>query len=563
MKIESNDRNVEDLLNSAFFIVPRFQRPYSWDDENIEEFWNDTSSADDDYFIGSMVVYSSGRQQFGVVDGQQRLTTITILLCSVRDKLAVLGEENLAKGLHQLIERVDRDNNEAFVLQTESSYPFFQDAIQSYGKPTIGRAPQNEEERLEAAYKIFNRKIDAELEKIDEEFIEDDDKCYKTKIGFLKNLRDKVLFLKLIFVELDNEDDAYLIFETLNTRGKDLALSDLLKNHFSKMIRRSSSVDFVRERWAEIFEEFQNSSADIDLDTFFTQSWASRFEATTQQKAFKLMKGSIGKGNARDHLNFFRDDATLYRSIFEPDYGWRKDEKEIARSLRAHNLFRIRQQTPATLSLVRAYRKGVIKNSRLRDTIRAIENFHFAFTAVTSSRSSGGISAMYSSFGRRLYEANTASEAGIIIAEFIEKLRERRPSESEFVVGFKEIYYTKSASKLRPLVHYILSRIARYNSLAFTEDYDDLTIEHIYPQSHVSSTWPEEIVGQLGNLVLLSQGQNAEVGVEDFERKQQCFNKWSTTIPSDVLTAEEWTPEVVNQRSERMALQAYREIWAI
>jgi len=86
MKIESKDTDIESLLAGAYFHIPRFQRPYSWDEDNLGDFWNDVIvNKSDDYFIGSMVVYKKDKQQFGVVDGQQRLTTITILLCVIRD----------------------------------------------------------------------------------------------------------------------------------------------------------------------------------------------------------------------------------------------------------------------------------------------------------------------------------------------------------------------------------------------------------------------------------------------------------------------------------------------
>ena len=72
MKIESEDIDVESLLSGRYFSIPRFQRPYSWDDENIQDLWDDViASKGEDYFIGSMVVYKQSKQEFGVVDGQQ------------------------------------------------------------------------------------------------------------------------------------------------------------------------------------------------------------------------------------------------------------------------------------------------------------------------------------------------------------------------------------------------------------------------------------------------------------------------------------------------------------
>ncbi len=79
MKIESTDLSVENLLKGSFFVIPRFQRPYSWEEDNIEDFWNDIAGTNvPDYFIGSMVVCKLKKNALGVVDGQQRLTTIMI-----------------------------------------------------------------------------------------------------------------------------------------------------------------------------------------------------------------------------------------------------------------------------------------------------------------------------------------------------------------------------------------------------------------------------------------------------------------------------------------------------
>ncbi|MGH8729624.1 MAG: DUF262 domain-containing protein, partial [Burkholderiales bacterium] len=104
MKIESTDQDIRTMLSSAYYKIPRFQRPYSWDRENIQEFWDDiVRDNPTDYFIGSMVVYKDGQQRYGVVDGQQRLTTITMLLCVLRNTLADLALTDLAKGMHGLI----------------------------------------------------------------------------------------------------------------------------------------------------------------------------------------------------------------------------------------------------------------------------------------------------------------------------------------------------------------------------------------------------------------------------------------------------------------------------
>ncbi|MEQ1941422.1 DUF262 domain-containing HNH endonuclease family protein [Mesorhizobium sp. VNQ89] len=564
MKIESHDSNIESLLTSNFFFIPTFQRPYSWDDENLDDFWKDVAQSDeDDYFIGSMVLYKSGRQQFGVVDSQQRLTTITILLCVIRDFFLTLGSDDLARGLHQLIERTDRDNRRTFVLRTETSYPYFQDEIQNFNNPELTHEPQQEEIRIKAAYDLFNGRILEIMGSIDgDPQIASKDKI-DNKLKRLRNLRDSVLFLKIILVELDNEDDAYLIFETLNTRGKDLSLSDLLKNLFTKLVKGKGDVDVVKELWTRLMSELYNSSAEIDPDVFFTHSWASRFDATTQQKAFKKIKAEINKTNAKAHLDDLVEDSIYYRAIFEPSYLWDKSEKSIAKSLSALQMFKVTQQTPAVLSLVRAYKRKLIKNSKVRDSVHNIENFHFVFTAVTSSRSSGGISAMYSSFGRKLFESEDSNEAGIQIRNLTDRLREKRPSESEFVASFKELSYTTANSKQGALVRYILEKISRHTGLTFSDDFADLTIEHIFPQSQIGEIWTDRVVGQLGNLIFLTSAQNEQLKATAFDRKVEYYKQWDQTVPLFVREQAVWTPEIVALRTQEMAELAYRTVWNI
>lgn len=469
MKIESKDTDIESLLDGSYFHIPRFQRPYSWDDDNINDFWDDVvASKTDDYFIGSMVVYKKSKQQFGVVDGQQRLTTITILLCVIRDHFIQLGCNDLAEGIHQLVERKDRNNKNEYVLKTETSFPYFQEHIQKYNeKPDAEVKMQLEEKNLGNTHNRFKKLVGSIISSIDGDASISVDHKQELKIERLTEVRDSVLNLNLIFITLDNEDDAYLIFETLNTRGKDLALTDLVKNHFSKHLKSKGTVDHSRLKWENMLETIRNSSSDISSDNFIYHFWASRYEAVPLKKLFPKIKKEITKSSAVDYLNQLVSDSKIYRSIHEASYGWDKNEVEASRSLAAMQMFKLSQPTPATLSLVRAYKDDKIKFSKLRDTLSAIEKFHFIFTAITSSRSSGGISAMYSSFAKKLFESDDSQAAAIEIQQFVDKLRSKLPSLEEFKVAFKEVTYTNSNSKQKNLVG------------IYCEDSQDITLTNI------------------------------------------------------------------------------------
>lgn len=567
MKIESSDQTISDLFNSGYFVIPRFQRPYSWDQENIGEFWDDiVRNKPSDYFIGSMVVYRIADRRFGVVDGQQRLTTITILLCVLRDTLRAENFDPLADGLHQLIERKNIDNEMEFVLQTQTSYPYFQDHIQKQGDPELDVKIHREERRLASAHSQFKSLVAATVDSIRSDprnSKEDFPKLTKTA---LTQIRDTLLSLKVIFVRLEDEDDAYVIFETLNTRGKDLGLADLVKNHFTRMIKgKNKGLDHAKDQWQKLRETVEGSKIDLSTDVFIHHYWLSKYEYITAKALFKRFKKHVKMANAKSELTSMLEDAAYYRSLHDVDFGnWAKQESKIADALRALMLFRVRQQVPCTLSLVRAYRKKIIKKKALEAALCTIENFHFQFTAITSQRSSGGISGMYAALGRRISSAEDSQEAAGIIKDMKEKLSERIPSASEFVALFPELLYTNTLSKQRALVKYVLVKVAKHDQVALPGDWDDLTIEHVIPQAKIDDdTYDEEVVGQLGNLLLVPSKLNEKLKDKPFSEKKKVLLAAKYPLPDEMAGAADWTPELVKRRTESLALKACQKVWCI
>ncbi len=221
MKIESLDRNVQQVLSTGYYSIPRFQRPYSWTEENLEEFWTDTIvDSGADYFIGAVIVFETGSNRFDVVDGQQRLTTLTIMLAALRDPYDQEGRAKLALGLHAFVERPNVENANEYVLQTETSYPFFHEHIQKHGQADTKVVDTGaEEERLGEAKAFFADKLQKVVDSI-----RNDPRVKAAEVenrveSALSQIRDRLFGLKLILVTVDDEDDAYTIFETLNSGG--------------------------------------------------------------------------------------------------------------------------------------------------------------------------------------------------------------------------------------------------------------------------------------------------------------------------------------------------------
>lgn len=567
MKIESTDQTIADLLNSGYYVIPRFQRPYSWDQENITEFWDDTiRGSHDDYFIGSMVVYKVADRKYGVVDGQQRLTTITILLCVIRDILSAEGHADQAKGLHRLVERENINNESEFVLQTESSYPYFQEYIQKAEEPDLKAEIHQEERSLQAAHNLFIKLVRQVVDSV-----KSNPKLSKQQISRgikqeLTAVRDILLSLKIILIRLDDEDDAYIIFETLNTRGKDLALADLVKNHFTKLLKaKNKGIDQPKEKWAQLRETIEGSKVELATDDFIHHYWLSKYEYITAKNLFKEFRKRVTKANAGVVLQEMANNAELYRSIHDVDYGkWSKQEAEVLGALKALLLFRVRQQVPCVLSLVRSYKAQIISKKQLERALIDIERFHFQFTAITSQRSSGGISGMYASLGRRIAAAKTSQAAATIIDEMRDKLRERVPSEEEFVALFPELIYTNKLSKQRALVKYVLIEIAKHDKVAFAADYDDLTIEHLAPQSKIDGgKWTDENIGQLGNLILVTADLNTKLKDKDFETKRNILVAAGHPLPASIKNAKNWTVDAIQERTEDLARYAFGTVWKI
>lgn len=200
MQIKPVDRTISQLLESGFYRIPRFQRPYSWDKENVDDFWTDAIANDAaDYFIGSFVLYreQNSGSTYMVVDGQQRLTTVTLLLAAVRNALDTLALTNPAKGIQKLIEREDINNERQFVLQTETSYPFLQEYIQKHGAPQVKKPVAGEQEALELAFDHLHAKVTAVLKAVDDDPAMAPGKKTREKQRRLLQIRDRALRLQL------------------------------------------------------------------------------------------------------------------------------------------------------------------------------------------------------------------------------------------------------------------------------------------------------------------------------------------------------------------------------
>ena len=278
-----------------------------------------------------------------------------------------------------------------------------------------------------------------------------------------------------------------------------------------------------------------------------------------------MLKRRIGKSEAKGFLDSLVADASLYRAIHEKGFWkWSKQDRQIVSALDALQLFRVQQQAPCVLSLMRCFKEKKLKRGHFQDAVVAIEKFHFLFTAVTSQRSSGGISEMYASLGRRLFEANGVQASVVILKELKTKLRGRVPLLDEVKALFPGIIYTDNQTKQKGLVRYILAGFQTHSVTSVTIDYDGMTIEHLIPQSQIGSGgFSEEIVGQIGNLILVPSELNAKLANKAFKDKKKILLGAKVPLPSEFANLEDLTPTDITQRTANLAQLAYDTVWKI
>lgn len=553
-------RTIEELFVGAdYYVIPRFQRPYSWEPVNLDDFWRDVVFDNGiGYFIGPMVAWRDANSPVRrVVDGQQRLTTISLMFAVLRDTFLALGEEDLAAALDRYLQKTDRNNERNFTLSTEVEARFLSQAIFK-NPPDRTVRPQTEEEHAVArALGQITRLINTEVSN------------YSEPVERLKAIRDRLLGLRVIWVEHSNEDDAYIIFETLNSRGKDLDVADLLKNHLLNKLRGSGppAADTARSKWNDMrftIEADGSPKSRLDVNRFILHWWRSREDYIAERKLFRAMKRKIStKPLARASLDDLVSDAELYRKVMDPrGYPWPIEEVEARRALAALVDFGIAQPAPLLLSLVRArVASPKLGAAQFRRTLQTIERFHFQYTVISQLSSSGGVSEMYAKAAKDLTNAGVdQNKQARVLQEIRQKLVDRAPDRGTFVNAFgNRFFFTSSYTRDTKAVRYVLSSILRAQSPDTTQD--NLTIEHILPQA---GNKPLDVVGSIGNLLLVSAEVNKQLGSASFEQKERILAGSAKAYDiGGVVGLTKWTKAEIEARATLLAEFAYDTVWKL
>jgi hypothetical protein len=558
MELTTTARSLREILKAHFFFIPRFQRPYSWTRENVEELWEDSiQEAAGDYFIGSMVVYKKSEDTRAVIDGQQRLTTLMMMLCALRDAADEHGLKSLANGTEGFIERADENDEARFVLKTETSYPYLQDQVLSRDTPQLKKKAGREERAIKAAFERIRVYVRDLVETALNDPTIPEDGRHRELQERMKAVRDKILNLRVIFVEVGDPDEATTVFVTLNSRGLDLEPADLVKAHLLNLLPKRGGIDKPLERWQSIVELFDASAVPLSMTDFLLAVWRSRYETVSAKNLMKAVRRRIRKKDASGFLDELIADAELYRQIHEPEYRrWKKTERPVIDSLRFFRDFGIRQPMPLILSLMREFDARRISLKQLRRALRAIEDYHFTYNVLANKSSSGGMSLFYGKRARSLLMAADSPAQGQELADLTQELRSKRPSEAEFDEAFDDLWLSTEYTSDRKTVRYVLARMYEHHQPRTALDISRMTVEHLLPQSSGS-----DHVGEVGNLVLVNESLNGELANKSFSAKQRVLKGTKEWVPDDILKAKQWTEAEIVARTAVLASEARAEIF--
>lgn len=561
MAFTSNPRTLRDILSSGFFVIPRYQRPYSWTREEVDELWDDAiAEGASEYFIGSMVVYPEKKKGVrAVIDGQQRLTTLAMMLAAIRDEADSHDLEKLANGTHIFLERRDEDDDERSVL-VGPSYPYLQDRVLSRGESELAPKGGREQTAIEDAFERVQELVRGALSPITTDTSLSARRRTTAVEKKLRAIRDALLDLQLIFVEVSNVDDATTIFVTLNARGRDLEPADLVKATLLAILPSSGAVDTPLQRWQEIVAKFDASSEPITMTSFLLASYRSRYGSTTAAGLSKAVKETLkrDKATARRYLKELEEDADLFRSLNEPGYRrWPNEAADIPLTLQFLRDENISQPMPMLLSLLRAYARGHLTLKMFRSGLRAIEDYYFAYTKLAGKSSSGGVSSTFYRRAQELLHSASSSDRARVVREMKTYLKGRRPTDEEFDEGFRQLWFTNEDASDKKRVQYVLRRLYVHENPKAATDFNLTTIEHLKPQEAGG-----ENVGQIGNLILVSEDLNRKLGAKSFAAKlpilKAARGEW---IPPDVLSERTWTDAKIDRRTTKLAAIAREKVW--
>ena len=356
--MHANQTDVQKILGGVQqYVIPLFQRPYSWDTKQWGVLWEDLIELCDEavprnHFIGSVVTMPSksvpeGVSKYVLIDGQQRLTTLLLVLAAVRDKARQGGDEKLGNKIDDLsLKNRYQDGTDVYkLLPTQDDRPQFFAVMDANGSTGGGR--------IASAYGYYEKKLRTlsapDLEKL-----------YTVVCKHLV----------LVSIVLDKEDNPHLIFESLNAKGQQLEQADLIRNYFFMRVRPAAQDKLFRECWQPMHKKLG-----VELTEFLRHFLMRQGIIVRQGDIYFTVKEQIEDFDEDDIGAYLRQVAKFsgyYACLLDPA---EEPSRPIASRLARLNRFEATTTYPFLLNIYDEYAGGKLTGDSFLAVLDTLESF--------------------------------------------------------------------------------------------------------------------------------------------------------------------------------------------
>jgi len=554
----AEERDIRYMLsNKKKYKIPRNQREYVWDKDNLQDLWEDIQNTIvinegeitdlKEHFLGSCVIMDKENQESFIIDGQQRFTTILTLLSVICEKFKEFKKPKLSDSTYKYIQSIDDYGEPYFLLENDYLNPYFKEAI--LYKDKIASDPKNEQQKnLRNAFEYFNEMfVSLEKEPVD-------------TLEYITKIRDQILDLKIVEIVVENEVDAYTIFEILNARGKELEIQDLIKNWCMKKRTNTFPTDYIKNAWDEINLNISNTSkAETIMKTFIKHFFVAKYSKFKNEKdLYRYMRKNIKSHNVKEFVDDIRNKSKIYRYISKPisEECFSLMEFKILDFFRKNRVTQIR---PILLALYHNYNNKNINEHILIKNLTILYNFHSIYTSIC--KYPGNIvEKIYLVHANILY----SNYSKIKFDNLVNELKTKIPVYEEFLSKFVEKKYTtkhNDFSKHKNAIRHIITDLE-----SFYHEREELTIDR-FSIEHILSDKGDDITSQIGNLLPLAKKLNEKAANYPLKDKIKKYEFSDFKLVKNFLkhnsTKTKWTESDIKKRSELMAKLCFNDIWKI
>lgn len=590
MKIDASNTKITTLLKNSYYCIPRFQRKYVWSTKEVNDFLNDINENPINYFIGSVVLYiyqqedNERKDVKGIVDGQQRLTTILLILMAISKSFYEIAQNvsdetiknkiiSSSNGTYNnYIVRKDDDENTRHVITSETSKLFLEKLFDKTFNPE-NLCNENLEKLTEEEKSILNAycAINKFL------LLITDKKTNEEKYEVLYNFREKIFQLSIIAVELVDLESAHIVFDSLNDRGKSIDTVDKTKSYILRLLKKGTlDTDSPLTRWNKIQEKL-NSNYESSIFSDYLEAYVKSVipREISKENLFSVIKEEIickDANRANEFLKNLEENIKYYLAVYNQStlseiHDVSNDYiKSINKSLATMKIFNIKAHTSFVMNLLREFTK---EHLSLKNISRFIENavkFHFRYNVIYAYPGNTIRSHYRESLKSMLGEENDKNS---ILRELtFDNIKYNVQNFEEFEEKFKQkVRYSEREKSNRKLVRYILETIDKYylhSPIAL--DYSMLTIEHLIPQSNENYD-----VEQIGNLIFITRAMQDKLKDKSLKEKiniLECegfFNNYNNRllIPEKSAFGDniENNMQLIEQRTSELIKTSFNNIW--